>query len=751
MLLRLLTYHRTEPTPPPDKIHVLSHLEFEHQIDLLQGSGVAIVDANCFSHPETWPAYGVGITFDDGYLSDFANAKLLHARGLSGMFFVSTSNIGKPGYLNQAQIQEMDAMGMLIGSHCHTHRRLTSMPLDEARNEMGTSKSLLEEMLGHKVDHIAFVGGAYNSAIAEEAIKLGFHYCLTTNWGLNKVNSSPYGLLKRDSIIQGLSKTTFLDLACNRNQFKRILIFKSRQALHAFAPDVAYQFIRKWFVSGYVKTGHKQGDGLGGLPHMRQKAMDSNYLKSTLEGPLPTTQQMSAVASTVTVQAKVSDEMVQAARSQMLLDFCRALEVRGIPYVILSGYQKYPEVIESDIDFMVQPSDYARLPELFLTAGVIPGARLIQLIRHETTASYYIFGTQIGARLAFIHPDAAMDYRLDRRLRLRVDQVLPTRRVSPKGFWIPAPAVEFEYYYVKRVLKDVVEYKHLLRLAALLEEDQQACQDVLTRLGMAHQAPQIVEAIVTQDVAWFTRECGSLRTILLTAKNMEGPFPRLLNYLRDVRRFISRITRPTGLVIAVLGPDGSGKTTLIEHIEREFAPAFRHVRRFHLRPRFGKVSDSGPVTEPHAQKPRGWVVSTLKVAFFLADYWAGWLRYVYPAKVRSTLVVFDRYYHDMLVDPARYRLPRGFFLHRLLAGLVPKPDLWLVLHAPPEVLVARKGEISLEMARVLTQNYASLAPRLRAATLIDTGRGLEETLASAVAAPMDFLAARKQSRLGAAE
>jgi len=44
---------------------------------------------------------------------------------------------------------------------------------------------------------------------------------------------------------------------------------------------------------------------------------------------------------------------VDAVRKRMFLDFCAALETNGIPYVILSGYQGYPDRIDSDIDFML--------------------------------------------------------------------------------------------------------------------------------------------------------------------------------------------------------------------------------------------------------------------------------------------------------------------------------------------------------------------------------------------------------------
>lgn len=454
-------------------------------------------------------------------------------------------------------------------------------------------------------------------------------------------------------------------------------------------------------------------------------------------------------ASTQSQPDGSSVSRIDAVRKQMFLDFCAALESHGIPYVILSGYQGYPDRIDSDIDFMVSEADFKRLPALFNETGIVPGARLIQLLQHETSACYYVLAQQTSDRVAYLHPDSAASYRRKGRLWLRSDTVLATRRKAPAGFWIPAAAVEFEYYFVKRVDKGLVESRHLDQLAALQTEDPIGCRGVLARLAPGSMLDALGTAIAKRDVEWFAQNRHMLRHTLAENDSTETFGERLASQGREWLRWLRRILRPTGLVIAVLGPDGSGKTTVIEHLERELAPAFRRVIRYHLRTHFGAASRGTAVTDPHGQKPRGHLASAAKVVLFILDYWMGWLRWVYPAKIRSSLVVFDRYYHDMLVDPVRYRLPRGSFLQRVLAPLVPRPDIWLVLHAPPEMLVARKGEITLEAAREISQGYERLALQL-GANLIDTGCGLDDTLTAAVKVPLDYLAARTQQRIGAA-
>ena len=69
-----------------------------------------------------------------------------------------------------------------------------------------------------------------------------------------------------------------------------------------------------------------------------------------------------------------------------------------IPYCLLNGFQDYPEVIASDVDFMVHPSDAERIAPLLLEVAGRCGALLVQAIRHETGAWYFVLAKQVGWR-----------------------------------------------------------------------------------------------------------------------------------------------------------------------------------------------------------------------------------------------------------------------------------------------------------------------------------------------------------------
>lgn len=102
------------------------------------------------------------LTFDDGLISDYVEVfPGLLDKGLTATFFVTTENIGRSGYMNQSQINEMARHGMEIASHGLKHRYLVDLPDSDARSEILHSKEILQQLMGRPVTSFAPVGGHY--------------------------------------------------------------------------------------------------------------------------------------------------------------------------------------------------------------------------------------------------------------------------------------------------------------------------------------------------------------------------------------------------------------------------------------------------------------------------------------------------------------------------------------------------------------------------------------------------------------
>jgi hypothetical protein len=77
-------------------------------------------------------------------------------------------------FLDWAQIREMAAAGIEIGSHGCSHRILTRLTVDEAEEELVRSKAKIEEAVGQGVLHFAFPDGVANPGLIRLVEKTGY-------------------------------------------------------------------------------------------------------------------------------------------------------------------------------------------------------------------------------------------------------------------------------------------------------------------------------------------------------------------------------------------------------------------------------------------------------------------------------------------------------------------------------------------------------------------------------------------------
>jgi thymidylate kinase len=397
---------------------------------------------------------------------------------------------------------------------------------------------------------------------------------------------------------------------------------------------------------------------------------------------------------------------------------------------------------------MVSREDFMRLPRVLSSFARQVGFRLVRSIQHETTACSYALARSQPGQVLFLHPDACSDYRRANRTWLRPEAVLARRRRHPNGFWIPAAADAFVYYLIKRIEKLSLEEQHTQQLTRLFFENEQSCAETLAQRLTAASAQLVLQAARSGNWRPVVDSIHKLREELLTRASRDSLKTKLEEWMRLIRRAL----HPTGLFVAIFGPDGSGKSSVVEPYLFALGPAFRQNACFHLRPRLLRGSAAGQATntDPHGQKARGALASTAKLLYLWADYLLGYCLRVRPLLMRSTLVVFDRYYYDLLIDPRRFRYAGPRWLARLAAALIPMPDLMLVLDAPVAVLQARKQEVGADESARQAEAYRTFAnsAALRGRTiLINASRSMELVTRDCVDRTLELLESRTAKRL----
>ena len=178
-----------------------------------------------------------------------------------------------------------------------------------------------------------------------------------------------------------------------------------------------------------------------------------------------------------------------------------------------------------------------------------------------------------------------------------------------------------------------------------------------------------------------------------------------------------------------VGPDGSGKTTLIEKLKEDSFEIFRSLPNrfqvFHHRPHFlrnisqlfkRKMSDEEVFDinfNPHSGKQSNSLVSFFKLIYYSCDYFLGYLSKILPLQRQNKFVIFDRYFYDFIVDQKRSALyvPRKLAI-LLYMILIPKPNKIFFIKVDPQEAHIRKNELSVEMISEINNKYDLLVKEL---------------------------------------
>jgi peptidoglycan/xylan/chitin deacetylase (PgdA/CDA1 family) len=152
-------------------------------------------------------------TFDDGGRSALLAGDLLMRRGWRGHFFVVTSRIGAPGFLDRSDIRYLRSCGHLVGSHSHTHPDIfPELSVAEMLDEWRTSRVILEQLLGETCTIASLPGGDLSDDVRRSARTSGLSALFTSEPWLHPRRSGSCLLVGRYAVKGGLRPERFARL-----------------------------------------------------------------------------------------------------------------------------------------------------------------------------------------------------------------------------------------------------------------------------------------------------------------------------------------------------------------------------------------------------------------------------------------------------------------------------------------------------------------------------------------------------------
>jgi thymidylate kinase len=385
------------------------------------------------------------------------------------------------------------------------------------------------------------------------------------------------------------------------------------------------------------------------------------------------------------------------------------LEKRGVPSVYLRNYENLPTEVGNDVDLLVPAGKRGAVAQILADVSQQHGWVYLGCGHFSPLAVY------------FANPETTETLHLDLFDRIEwhfIEFAFASRVLARRRFngLVHIPAAEDEIYLnlaTRLIYQGKIREKHQTQASDHVRqhgENALICAFGI-HLGKAGESR-------ARDLAMHQWQASpGLRKALLHAAilthGVRHPWHLLIGMIRYGWRILRKLVKPPGHFIVLEGADGVGKSTVLEALLPWCSEwcAGRDTYDFHWKPvrlhRGPRIP--APSVDPRGTTPRSAPASLIYLGFHLLGFWWGWLSRVRPLLSKSHCVVGDRYSYDLFLDPKRFRLKLPAGVCKLASLLAPQPAVTVGLMADPEVVHARKPELTVEEISAYQDRWRSLA------------------------------------------
>lgn len=164
-------------------------LLFEKQIEYMKKHGHTFIhfsDLDLLKNKEI--SKPTIIYFDDGFKDNLTVAlPILKKYNATATVFVvpKYSESSDDKYMSWDDIRTLHREGIEVGSHTESHAILTEFSEEGIKNELVSSKKIIEKEINAPVLAFSYPKGRYNEKIKNEVKNAGYKFAITTEYGIN--------------------------------------------------------------------------------------------------------------------------------------------------------------------------------------------------------------------------------------------------------------------------------------------------------------------------------------------------------------------------------------------------------------------------------------------------------------------------------------------------------------------------------------------------------------------------------------
>ena len=388
-----------------------------------------------------------------------------------------------------------------------------------------------------------------------------------------------------------------------------------------------------------------------------------------------------------------------------------ALRAAGATWCVLRGETRL-SAPRNDVDLLVSPGDLAGATAALAAAGFGP---------LPVRSAHRLFVAYEPADDRWVKLDLVSELVYGRPPTFRVPAVAACLDLRADVDGVPLLALEDRFWsmllHIVLDRKEPAEARrhHLSAIAAQIDPGRGPFAEYL-RESLGAEVPARLAAMATRD------EWGEVQAAI--AASVPRPSGRKGRRAGMLRRLRSRVGR-RGVSVALLGPDGAGKSTLAAGL-RDTVPLATRCLYMGMQAGAsvpGKTWTASPGAHPPARRRRLPVRLARQSQRLLRLARRSALAWVLVHT--GHLVIFDRFPYDAEVHWANVSSPGARLRLWLLRHAVLRPDVVVLLDVPGEVTYQRKREHSPALLELRRERYLSIAARLEHVHVIDATRPVE--------------------------
>jgi hypothetical protein len=387
----------------------------------------------------------------------------------------------------------------------------------------------------------------------------------------------------------------------------------------------------------------------------------------------------------------------------IIKDIIKSFNKLDLNYSVIHGLEKYPDEIGRDIDLFID--------KRHLNQAVQKVENVLKEYHFTIVRPPNLWGERVvGVDLDNLENSIEIHFitKLTWRHITFTDQPDPT--IIVKGFKVDPWAT-----FVKRILTPILagDFKRFIKKPEelyLSEAENEIVEQKLTQLFGKYAKFYLSilnKKYSNEEIIRLKNDAEQLTSKLSLHYFKHNPLKSLRTLINTLKKRLSQPFYPCGPHIALVGCDGVGKSTVLKALKESDVPLFTKIEVKHSRPgllpELNKLKVDYSRTKKLSDKsfqPRRTAgnFKWLRVIYYYIDYLVGYFLLDRVTLSRQSILVYDRYFLDFLVDPVRYGIKDNKGLS-LFYKYLPKPDRTILLWETPEKIYSRKQELTLQEIR----------------------------------------------------